>query len=133
MPQHDKKETEQDDGGIKIQRQWNTNGMTIESFLEWGKLANKGNDENLYPARALRAQGLLLADSVPTVVGWDNTFVASDGSCHKNGRNSETKRAIWIGPTSKRSPRRRQPTPRRAGCIYLLYSVKLMKRAWCWQ
>ena len=67
MPQHDKKETEQDDGGIKIQRQWNTNGMTIESFLEWGKLANKGNDENVYPARVLRAHGLLLADSVPTV------------------------------------------------------------------
>ena len=73
MPQRDKKETEQDDGGIKIQRQWNTNGMTIESFLEWGKLGNKGNDENLYPARALRAHGLLLADSVPTV-GWGETF-----------------------------------------------------------
>ena len=43
-----------------------------------------------YPG-ALRAQGLLLADGVPTV-GWRKTFCALDESPHKNdrNRNSET-------------------------------------------
>ena len=43
-----------------------------------------------YPARALRALGLLLADGVLTV-GWGRLFGASDGPLHENGRNSETK------------------------------------------
>jgi hypothetical protein len=42
--------------------------------------------------------------------GGGRLFGASDGSPHKNGRNSETKRAILMGPTPKRSPRRGLPS-----------------------
>ena len=55
---------------------------------------------DICPARALRALGLLLADGVFPTVGWGGVrlFAASDVSPHENGRNSETKRAIWIAP-----------------------------------
>ena len=44
----------------------------------------------VYPARALRALGLLLADGALTV-GWGKTFCRLNKSPHKNGFYFETK------------------------------------------
>ena len=45
--------------------------------------------------------------------GWVRLFGAKRADPDENGRNSETKRAIWTGPTPKRSQRRGLQTPLR--------------------
>ena len=63
-----------------------------------------------YLARA-GCHGLLLADSVPIIVGLCKTFLAQNRpNWTKTGVTQ--KRAIWTGPTPKRSQRRGLQTPR---------------------
>ena len=59
---------------------------------------------DIYPAqmaRALRVLGLFTGRRCPHGPQWGGgrLFGTSDGYPNKNGRNSEKKRAIWIGPT----------------------------------
>ena len=55
-------------------------------------------DDDDYPAHALRALGLLLADSVP-IVGLVETFWRETGRAGQ--KQAETKPSIWTGPTPR--------------------------------